>query len=323
MKILRVPGIATFLIASTLGTAAPAAVLRVANGESDQRIRVFDGDTASSASAGGDDIGIQVGSVTADIAGHRVFFIGNAGAAQALYELRYATTQTAMPQALPGALRITHLEWDASTTPRLVGVAIDTVTDNARLVTVSGTTVADLGMPAADCCVFRAGVSAFRAADDSLYLVGRRDTDVVDQIFRFGLTPPALVEAAAVPADLSILELAIDASGQLIGLAYSATADVTKAFTTNAALTIDMLGSGLEDCCFANAGMVALDAAAHRLHVLGPGIAGVRPNPSWAWSFDLDAGTIDGGFLARSGAGLFVDATPIVPDSVLLADGFE
>jgi hypothetical protein len=300
-----------------------AAVLRVANDETEQRIRVFDGVTASSAYADASNIGIQLGSVTADSVGNRVFFIGNSGGAQSLYQLNYTTTQQALPQPLSDTLRITHLEWDASGSTRLLGVAIDPVDGSAKLISVQGGAEADPVTLESGCCTFRAGVSAFRSSDDSLFLVGRRSTDAVDQLFRFTMNPPALAQAVAIPADISVLELDLSGSGSLIGLAYSEVAAATKVFTSDAALNLTLLGSGRSDCCFVMAASAAFDTGSDELITLGPTIAGLQPNPPLQWRFNLASGAIGDGITPVNGAGLFVDSTPIVDISVLFEDGFE
>jgi hypothetical protein len=302
---------------------ASAAVLRVANDETEQRIRVYDGDTASSAYADASNVGIQLGSVTADSVGNRVFFIGNSSGAQSLYQLNYASTQQALPQPLSSTLRITHLEWDASGSTRLLGVAIDPVDDSVRLVSMQGSVVTDLGMPESDCCTFRSGVSAFRSSDDSLFLVGRRSTDAQDQLFRFTMNPPALAQAVAIPADISVLELDLSGGGSLIGLAHSEVAAATKIFAADAALNLTLLGSGRADCCFVIAASAAFDTGSDDLVALGPTIAGLQPNPPLQWRFDLASGAIGDGVTPVNGAGLFVDATSIVDISVLFEDGFE
>lgn len=302
---------------------ADAAILRVAREEITQTIRVFDGDTYSLAQVEAGNLGVQVGTVTADPVNDRAFFIGNSSGSQTLYQLRYIGSSKEEPLPIPAGLRISHLEWDASGSLRLVGVASDTTDDSVTLVSIAGTTVSDLGMPSADCCTFRAGVSAFRASDDSLFLVGRRTTDTVDQLFRFTMNPPALAQVVSIPADLSVNELVVNAGGQLLGLAYSNAAAATLLFNTDAGLNITTVGSGMSDCCFVLAGSIAIDTGSNAIVSLGPGIAGMQPNPPQQWSFDLGSGAILPGMVATSGAGLFFDGGTIAGDSLLFQDGFE
>ncbi len=311
------------LMAASLSGATLAGVLRVANDESTQKLHVYDGVNASSAHADSANMGVQVGSVTADNGGNRVFFIGNSAGIQSLYQLNYITTQQALPQLLSTDFRVTHLEWDASGPTRLIGVAIDPVDDSVELISLQGSTVTVLGMPEVECCVFRAGVSAFRSSDDSLFLVGRRSSDTQDQLFRFTMNPPALVQVVAIPIDLSVGELDLAAGSTLIGLAYSQAAEATRVFTSDAALNLTTLGSGMADCCFVLAGSTAFDVRLNTLHMLGAGIAGLQPNPSRQWAFELGSGAISEGVVAVDGVGLFPDATPIVDAGVLFEDGFE
>ncbi len=310
-------------MAMLYGSSAFAAVLRVANDEAEQRIRVFDGVTASSAYADASNVGIQLGSVTADSVGNRVFFIGNSGGVQSLYQLNYTTTQQALPQPSNITLRITHLEWDGSGSTRLLAVAIDPVDDSVSVVSVLGSTEIELGVLEPGCCIFRAGVSAFRSSDDSLFMVGRRGTDTQDQLFRFTMNPLALAQVVAIPSDISILELAISGSGSLIGLAHSEVAAATKVFTSDTALNVTLLGNGRSDCCFVMTASAAFDVIANDLITLGPTIAQLQPNPPLQWRFNLASGAIGDGMTAASGAGLFVDTTPIIDISVLFEDGFE
>ncbi len=303
--------------------AAEAAVLRVAYEDITQTLRVFDGDTYSLAEVDASSTSVQVGTVTADVPGHRVYFIGNSAGAQTLYPLRYIGSSKEVPLPIPAALRISHLEWDASGVPRLIGVASDPSDDSVRLITIVGTSISDLGMPIADCCVFRAGVSAFRANDDSLFLVGRRTTDSADHIFRFTMNPLALAQAVSIPADLSVNELAVNAGGQLLGLAYSTPSAATLVFSSDAGLNITTLGGGMADCCFVLAGSIAIDPVNNAIVSLGPGIAGMQPNSPQLWSFDLGTGAILPGMAAISGAGLFFDGGTIAGDTQLFQDGFE
>ena len=308
------------MLASLPVAQVAAGVLRVASDESGRRVRVFDGTTGSAASADATLMTVQAGTVSADPLGNRVFFIGNQASAQSLYQLNYTTTNEASPLNLPATQRITHMEWDGSGSARLLGVAIDPSDDSVGFVSIVAGVVTDLGMPTAACCVFRIGVSAFRASDDSLFLVGRRSADSEDQLFRFTMNPLALAQVVAIPVDLRVSELNVNNSGQLVGLAWSEAAAATRAFTTDAALTISLLGSGIGNCCFVMAGAAAIDAGNNTLATLGPDLGGLQPRP---WTFDLATGAINDGFIAVGGAGLFFDTTAIVDVSVLFADSFE
>ncbi|MDZ4814323.1 MAG: hypothetical protein SGI99_17190 [Pseudomonadota bacterium] len=321
MRAITCLGSIVFSLAAT--GAVQSAVLRVAGDSATATVRVFDGSTPSATFADATNMSVQLGSVTADAVGNRAFFVGNSAGLQSLYQLNYTSAGQALPQVLDPVYRITHLEWDSGGSPRLLGVAINTSDDTVRLISIVGNTVTDLGMPIANCCVFRSGVSAFRSTDDSLYLIGRRSTDTQDQFFRFTMNPPALAQSVAIPPDLSVNEIVVNASGSVLGLAYSAVAEVTLLFGTDAALNISTLGSGMSDCCFVMAGASALDANNNRLITLGPGIAGLAFNPPRLWSFTLGTGAISDGMTPFIAAGLFVDNTSILDAGVLFGDGFE
>jgi hypothetical protein len=314
--------LAAALCHTTIGSAA---MLRVAVDEATQNVRVFDGVDASAAFANAATMSVQTGTVTADAASNRAFFIGNSAGAQSLYQLLYTTNAEALPQALATTLRVTHMEIDASGATRLLGAAIDPADDSVKLIALSvpGATVTNLGMPIVDCCVFRIGVSAFRSSDDSLYFVGRRSTDTQDHLFRFTMNPPSLAQAVAIPVDLSVNELVVNAGGQLLGLAYSTAAAATKVFTSDAALNLTLLGSGVSDCCFVMAGSAALNTSLSTLVTLGPGIAGLAFNAPRQWSFNIGSGAISDGMTPLNGAGLFFDTNSILIGDVLFASGFE
>lgn len=301
-----------------------AGVLRVAGDAATQRVNVYEGTLASAAFADATSLGIQVGTVTADIVNNRAFFIGNSAGAQSLFQLNYTATTQALAQPLSTTLRITHLEWDSSGSPRLVGAAIDPADASAKLIAIVGASVTDLGFADANCCVLRSGVSAFRSSDDSLFLVGRRSTDLQDQLFRFTLSPVAMAQAVAIPMDLRVSELQVNAGGQLLGLAHSTAAAATLLFTADGALTLTTLGSGMSTCCFVMAGSAALDSVANVFVTLGPSLTSAAPNPTTLWSFNTASGAIGNDPTALVGAGLFFDTTPIlVAGSMLFSDGFE
>lgn len=312
------------LIAAMLVAAdGSAAVLRVAVDEASQRIQVFDGATASTAFVDASATSVQVGSVTADPSGNRVFFIGNRAGEQSIFQINYTTSQQALPQPWDPAFRITHMEWDASGSARLVGVAIRLSDDSATFVKVESNSGIDLGMPEPGCCTFRAGVSAFRSTDDSFFLVGRRATDTQDHLFRFTMNPLALAQVVPIPDDVTVTELDLFGGASLIGLGYSAAAAATKVFTTDAALTITLLGSGASNCCFVMAGSAARDTSTNQLVTLGPQNAEIQPNSPRQWGFSLSSGAIFEGMTDTNGVGLFFDTTPIFSVPVLFADGFE
>ncbi|MCX7556969.1 hypothetical protein OS187_09080 [Xanthomonadaceae bacterium JHOS43] len=308
------------VVVPALASGAQAAVFSLSHDEAAQRLRVYDdsgiGSAASLPSVG---LGVQVGSVTADATGNRVFFVTNKGDEQTLHAISYGLVSGVESAALPDGLRVTHLEWDGSGTQRLVGVGLRIADEAATLIRFQGGELVDLGMPQFDCCTFRAGVSAYRASDDSLFLVGRVDGENRDRIFRFGLGAVPTVASVLLDADLAVLELAVAGSGQVFGLAYSASIDRTRLVAFDALLNVEIRGTGVEGCCFVLAGSSAIDPVAGDWVVAGTGASGV----SSLWRFALASGAVIDGITTISAVGLFHDATTVTPGSELFGDGFE
>ena len=224
---------------------------------------------------------------------------------------------------MPTTLRATHLEWDGSGTPRIVGAAIDRATQASVLVAFQAGSLSSLGMPLADCCRFRGGVSAFRASDDSLFLVGRLASETQDRVFRFTLGATVTAASAPLDADLEIVELALASNGQLFGLGRSRSAALTRVVAFDDALVAGIRGAGLSDCCFVLAGSGTIDPAAGAFVALGSSTSGVAPNPQRLWRFDLATGAILDTGTPVTGVGLFYDASAITPGGDLFSDGFE
>lgn len=318
--------IAAALLASACA-ATPSRVhadVRVlAHDETTLELRVYSEGMASANAVASAGIGVQAGSVTADASGDRVLFVSNAGAAQSLHSLGYGVLGIVEQAALPPGLRLTHLEWDDSGAGRLVGAALDAATDEARLFAYAGGTLTDLGMPLAICCSFRIGVSAFRASDDSLFLVLRNRVDAQDQIFRFTLSSPVTAASAPIDPDLTLQELAVAPDGSLYGLAYSTAQARTRLVEFDASLTPQLLGAGSDECCLVLTGPVAIEPSSASLVALARRSGNIAPDASRLWRFALADGAVTPEADAIPGLGLWEDATLLVPGDDIFADGFE
>jgi hypothetical protein len=300
-----------------------AGILQLRHDESIQRLRVYDGDSGSAVSQSSVGSGVQIGSVSADAFGDRVFFVANTAGAQTLYSLGYGAAGGVEQAALGADLRVTHLEWDGSGIARIVGIAVDTSVDAPLLVSFEAGTLVPLGMPVADCCRFRSAVSAYRASDDSLFLVGRVDGEVQDRIFRFTVGAVPSATSAPIDADLELVELSVASDGQLYGLGHSRAAALTRLVAFDAALQAEIRGPGVSGCCLVLAGSSAIDPASAELVVLGSASTGPAPNPLRLWRFNLGSGAIVDTGTPAAAVGLFYDASAIVPGGDLFSDGFE
>lgn len=311
------------LLLGLASTGVHAGVLRLAHDDTGTRLRVFDGATGSAAALDGTVLGVQVGSVSADIVGDRVFFVSQSGGEQVLHALPYGASAALEQAALPPDLRVTHLEWDGSGIPRLVGIGIDATTDATVLVQFRDGALTRLGMPQMDCCRLRAGVSAFRASDDRLFVVGRVVGDASDRLFRFDLGAAPAVASAPIDADLSVLELAVGADGEVFALAISDTDQRTRLVAIDAALNLTPRGDGVDDCCLILTGSTTIDPLEASLVAVGSSVGASGPDRDRLWRFDLATGAIVEDATATSAVGLFHDVGAIVAGGDLFTNGFE
>lgn len=311
------------LFALAAPSLAGAGVLLLANDESTQRLRVYDGTNGSAVAQSSLGLGVQIGSLSADAFGDRVFFVGNGGAQQTLFSLDYGATGGVEQATLPSEWRVSHLEWDGSGAPRLVGIALDATTDAPVLVAFQSGSLASLGMPLADCCTFRAGASAFRASDDSLFVIGRLDGETQERLIRFTLGAVPSASSALIDSDLHVVELAIAPNGDLYGIGRSLGAELTRLVAFDASLQATLRGAGMADCCEIVAGASVVDPDSADLVAIGSATSQVSPNPRRFWRFDLATGAILDTGTAVLAAGLFHDATTIAAGGDLFADGFE
>jgi hypothetical protein len=313
---------ASLLLGLAAGS-AHAGVLRLAHDDTGTRLRVFDGATGSTAALDGTVLGVQVGSVSADTVGDRVFFVSQSGGEQVLHALHYGASAALERAALPPDLRVTHLEWDGSGIPRLVGIGVDAATDTTNLVQFRDGALTSLGMPLADCCSLRAGVSAFRASDDRLFVVGRVAGDTSDRLFRFDLGAVPAVASAPIDADLMVLELTVGADGEVFALAISETDERTRLVAIDAALNLTPRGDGVDDCCTIVTGSSTIDSLEASLVAIGSSIGASGPDRDRLWRFDLATGAIVEDATATPAVGLFHDVGAIVAGGELFTNGFE
>ena len=298
-----------FLFAAGLALCATAqgATHSLAYEAGSDSLRVLADGTATAASLPDYGRGVQAGSLSADPRADRVYFAINDGATQTLHTLGYGAIGSAAQAALPSALRLTHAEWDGQGN-RLVGLALAGAESVPHLVAYQDGSLADLGPALGQDVVFRTAVSAFRPDDASLFLVGRIEGELQDRLFRFVLQTTPTVESLPIDSDLSVQELVVDAGGQVYGLAWSASAALTRLIAVDASLVIVPRGAGVAGCCFALAGPVAIDPGTNALLVLGKDVASASPSPQHAWRFDLASGAaIDGGSTDPA-VGLWYDA---------------
>jgi len=260
---------------------------------------------------------IQTGTVTADKANHRVFFIAADGGVEQLYTFVYGIPASVDSLGLSNGQRVTHLVYDPVHLRFAALVADDAGGVDPAIVSMFGR-VAVTGTLGPDCCSLRAGVAAYDAAADLFYAVGRRTTDSTDQLFAFSITQGTLL--ASYPLGSESVSTLLLHGGVLYALSYDAATDALRAatitFTPGFALT--PIGSGAAGCCFVLAGSAALDHARNTLVALTRSSTTIEPFA--IRSFSLADGTVTQGF-ALAANGLFEDTVPL--SDRIFADDFE
>ena len=261
---------------------------------------------------------IQTGSVAADIANDRVFFIANAVSGAQLYTFPYGVGGSLAAVAIAPNDRVSHLAYDP-VHARLVGLAAsdDGGVELVRIDPANGNLTVT-GALGPDCCTLHSGISAYFAASDVLYAVGRRSTDSNDQLLAFSASGGTLQNAYDL-GSTRIVQIVAD-SGSLYALAYD-DASVTlhaAAITFAPAFTLMPIGSGAGNCCFVLAGPAAIDHASGAIVALMRAASGGLA--SSVESFSLSSGGASAGNTLTA-FGLFED------DAVLwdriFADSFD
>lgn len=312
--------LAWLLCLATLPSAASAVILAVTpNAQGD--LHVVDVNSLNSSVAqSANCCAVQTGTVSAQAASDRVYFIANDNGVARLYTFEYGMSGTVASVAISAGYRISHMAYD-SLRQRLVALlsADDDTTQLATLDPASGN-VTVTGAPGSGCCMLRSGVIAYAASSDLLYAVGRRSTDTSDQLFAFAVTTGTL-QAAYPLGTATIAQLLYD-SGNLYALSYDATADTLQParISFSPGFALNTIGTGNSGCCFVLAGSMAFDPANNALVAVTRSSA-TPASPFVIRSFSLGDGsaTIGNPLTAN---GLFYDRYANLVDRIF-ADGFE
>jgi hypothetical protein len=281
------------------------------------------------------------GLVAADFAHDLVYVVANAdpvgpaaGTPPAVLVFRYGNS--ALPSgslsAPPGSY-FTALAFDP-TLVRLVGVVSDSsdpTTVIPQVFTVSTSNGTAIGPPtyvgaAAGCCRFSAGIAAWRASSQDLFMIGRRNGDSEDQLLRFSLGGGAPGPDAYPLVGDSIIALVVDSqNGNLYALAHSVAAftrlvQVTYS-TPGSAATLSPIGSAPSECCYVAAGPATIDGsgAARALFALDRDATSF--GPMRLSSFNLTTGSRSVVRLSSDGYGLWTD--PSATFDRIFANGFD
>ncbi|MEO7324471.1 MAG: hypothetical protein ABIW82_06555 [Dokdonella sp.] len=284
---------------------------------------------------------VGTGLIAADAAHDLVYVVANtdplgpgAGAPAAVLFFRYGSSPLPSGSLVaPSGRYFTALAFDP-TAARIVGVVTD-ASDPATVVpqvfTVSTSNGTSIGLPTyvnanAGCCRFSAGIAAWRASSQELFMVGRRNGDTQDQLLRFNLGGGAPGPDAYPITGDSLIALAIDSqNGNLYGLAHGVVAFTRLVQITysapGSAATLSSIGSAPSECCYVAGGPATIDGsgAARALFVLDRDAATI--GPMRLSSFNLASGTRQVVRAASNGYGLWTD--PAATFDRIFANGFE
>lgn len=221
----------------------------------------------------------------------------------------------------PSSARLVGIVTDASDPATVVPQVFTVSTSNGTAIGLPTYTDADAG-----CCRFSAGIAAWRASSQDLFMVGRRNGDTQDQLLRFNLGGGAPGPTAYPIVGDSVIALAIDSqNGNLYGLAHSVAAftrlvQITYS-TPGSAATLSPIGSAPSECCYVAAGPATVDGtgAARSLFVLDRDAATI--GPMRLSSFNLGSGTRQVVRAGSNGYGLWSD--PAATFDRIFANGFD
>jgi hypothetical protein len=325
-------GLACAIACVLIAPAATAGVLALGH-DSTGQLAVTDVDTGGYSASVPDCCAIQSGSVAAQVALSRVWFVENQGDTQTLHALSYGAATAPGPYPLDPNFRITHWQFDAAK-KRFIGLALHKIRgmdDTLESVTVSITgDVSSLGTPAsgeAAVTAVRAGISAYAPVTSSLYAIGTLQGGVngpAQKLLRFSFASATTAPVESWPLDPaaeSVVALAVHpTNGTLYGLSYQAATTTTHLVRLDfpGGLTLISIGSGVSGGLSIEAGSVVIDPAANSLVALGRDANAATPLR--VERFDLTSGNLTPGAVL-SGVGLFY-APGIVFDSIF-ANGFE
>jgi len=204
---------------------------------------------------------VQAGSVAADTASHRVYFLANRVGGVDLHAFGYAANGSDSVLALNAPVRLSHLAFDAPN-HRLVGLGVgdDGSVDVLTIDTATGN-VTVTGTAAAGCCTLRAGVVAYQATSGLLFALGRRSGDSNDQLLAFAVASGGLQQAYDLGTE-RVVQLVADGT-ELYGLSNAIGSDVQRIghFTFAPTFAFTPYSGGASACCFALAGSAAIDHA--------------------------------------------------------------
>jgi len=317
MNVRRYARIIVFSMAAALCAPAAAAVLALApHGDNVRVVDVATGNATVLEAALC--CAIQTGSVAADVANDRVFFVANATSGGQLYTFPYGVSGSLATVAITPNARISHLDYDA-VHARLVGFAAsdDGGVEIVRIDPANGglTVTGALGP---DCCTLHSGISAYLAGSDVLYAVGRRSTDVGDQLLAFSASGGTLQNAYDLGGS-RVAQIVAD-GGSLYALVYDDASVMlhAAAITFAPTFTLTSIGSGASDCCFVLAGPAAIDHVNGAIVTLSRSASAFVPFA--VESFSLTSGNATAGN-ALNAFGLFEDTAALFDR--IFADDFE
>jgi len=317
MNVQRYAGIIVFWLNAALCAPVAAAVLALApHGDNVRVVDVTTGNVTVLEAAGC--CAVQTGSVAADVANDRVFFVANATSGAQLYTFPYGVGGTIATAAITPNANVSHLDYD-SVHARLVGFAAsdDGGIEIVRIDPANGNLTVT-GALGPDCCTLHSGISAYFAASDVLYAVGRRSIDSSDQLLAFSASGGTLLNAYDLGSS-RIVQLVAD-PGSLYALVYD-DANVTlhaAAITFAPAFALTPIGIGASDCCFVFAGPGTIDHANGAIVTLARSASSFVPFT--VESFSLTSGSATAG-KALGAFGLFEDTAALFDR--IFANDFE
>lgn len=267
--------------------------------------------------------GANAGTVAGRDAQDRVYFITGSSGAQTLQDLPYALATSPAGVGLSAGYRVTHAAYDAQRT-RIVSLAFDIPLTSAFINAINPASAATTVLKPVDPAwiSYRAGVIAYLASPNQLYLVGKTSALSEDRLLRFDLGSAA---SPLTPVDFDVagevvLALAAHpASGALYGLSKSLSSSITRLvrFDFTPGFAVVALGVGDVDCCSVLVGSPAIDVATNSLYA----VTRKSNDPARLRRFNLSTGVITELGTTVS-AGLFADPTPPLFDRIF-ANGFD
>ncbi len=267
--------------------------------------------------------GANTGTLAARDALDSLYFITGSTSAQTLQTLPYGLATSPAGVGLSAAYRVTHATFDAQRT-RIVSLAFDIPQTSAFITAINPATAATTILKPVDPAwiSYRAGVIAYLASPNQLYLVGKTAALSEDRLLRFDLGSAAspLTPVEFDVAGEVVLALASHpTTGVLYGLSKSLSSSITRLvrFDFTPGFAVVALGVGDVDCCSVLVGSPAIDVATNSLYA----VTRKSNDPARLRRFNLSTGVITELGTTVS-AGLFADPTPPLFDRIF-ANGFD